>query len=166
MGRAIDKLSQELSTISSGEQALIKVTAALVTILSTALVVLQYLATKRLLDQAASDSFGLMSISYTDFFLRLRITCAHAFNLIGMWHFKARSFLLSCLALTWVAIEYGLWFMWSFRVKATSGLRLLPHDEFFGLYRGNIGDAITLTFSVLLMAWVVKILSTTAVMKK
>lgn len=157
-GLTINRLSQVLFTISYHERKLIRLIAILASVGSAMLVILQYGAIRRLLDQAASDSFGLMSISYTDFFLRLRIACALFFNLIGMWWFRARLFLLSCVALAWVVLEYSLWFIWSFRVKATTGLILLPHNEFFGLYRGNIGDVIVLFLSLLLLTWAIKVL--------
>lgn len=148
------RLEQRLAD-SLTEKRAVRIIATSAAMLAVALPILQLIEINRLLDPSEPSLWGVI-ISYTSFWLRVRIGAALAVNAVAIWPFKPKGFFVSTLAMSWAVVEYVLWLSWSLRVKESLGIGRLPESSTFGLYTANLLDVIVLGFALLVFSWIVK----------
>lgn len=151
------KLTAVLSSTSRTERHFIRAVAILAALLSTTLVTIQYIGISQL-RPVELQSWGMTSYDLTDFWLRLRVAVALIANLVFIFRFRPRGFLVSTGALLWVVAEYTLWFIWSLRFKEALGTGHLPEPEIAGFYKAVLWDMVILGSTTMLLAWTIKTL--------
>lgn len=151
------KLITVLSSLSRTERRFIRVVAILAAVVSTALVTLQYIELTQL-RPVEVQSWGMTSYDLTDFWLRLRIAVALVVNLVCIYRFRPKGFLVSALALLWVVIEFILWFESSLRLKEALDIGHLPEPSILGFYNAVWWDLVVLCSTMMLLAWAIKTL--------
>ncbi len=102
-----------------------------------------------------------VTIDYTSLFRKERIAIVLITNLITVWSFKPKRYVVSAVALTWVAVEYAVWFNRSLRIKENMrilGIDSLSEMNAAGFYGGSWWDVIVLALTLALLLWCMKTL--------
>jgi hypothetical protein len=158
-GRLQKTLTSHLAAISDIERRCVRILAIVAALSAIALPVLQFLEINRLLSPGEGSEWGVI-VSYTSFWLRVRISAALAVTSAGIWPFRGKSFLVSVVSMAWVVVEYALWLTWSLRVRESVGTGKMPEPNAAGLYAATWFDILVLLFSLTMAVWIAKILST------
>lgn len=132
-------LTSHLATISDVERRCVRILATVAALSAIALPILQFVEVNLLLSPGEGSEWGVI-VSYTSFWLRVRISAALAVTSAGIWPFRGRGFLVSVVSMAWVVVEYALWFTWSLRVRESLGIGHLPEPNAADLYAATWFD--------------------------
>ena len=149
-------LDRSLATASMTERRVLRIIATLAAALAVGLPIVQFIEIDRLLNPNEPSLWGVI-ISYTSFWVRVRIGVALTVSSIAIWPFRSKPFLVATLAMAWAMAEYLLWLSWSIRVKESLGIGRLPEPSVGGLYTANWLDLIVPIFALVIVAWILKI---------
>lgn len=158
-GRLQKTLTSHLATISDIERRCVRILGTVAALSAIALPILQFLEINRLTSPGEGSEWGVI-VSYTSFWLRVRIAAALAVTSVGIWPFRGKAFLASLVSIAWVVVEYALWFTWSLRVRESLGIGHLPEPNAVGFYAATWFDILVLLFALTIAVWIAKILST------
>jgi hypothetical protein len=151
------KLNHVLVSVSKGGRYVVRSIAALLAAIALALLIDEFVRIEGWLNTSPWS----VTIDYTSLFRKERIASVLITYLITVWPLKPKRYLISAVALIWIAVEYAVWFNHSLRIKENMsilGIDRLSERIAAGFYGGSWWDVIVLGLTLALLLWCLKTL--------